>query len=254
MNGIKIVDVNAEAVETFGFYCSKNKADEGYRKKLDWLHHRFDEGLKIKLLQDEEGRDLGFIEYVPGEFAWRPVAAEGYFFIHCIVVMKRENRETGYGSLLIKTCLADAKRAGMKGVAVVCSDGGWMANSQLFLKNGFEWVERRGRFDLLANRLREAPLPYFLDWEAKLKQYQGLHLLIAHQCPWHAKAVRDLKQTAEEAGLHLQITEIRDAESAQQSGSGFGVFALVYNGQLLADHYISSTRFRNILGKELHLT
>jgi hypothetical protein len=49
----------------------------------------------------------------------------------------------------------------------------------------------------------------------------------------------------------LQTTKIESAEKAQHAPSGFGVFALVKDGKLLEDHYISETRFKTILKKEL---
>ena len=247
MNQAEIIDVNGGNVEEYGFYCAKNKKEEGYRKKLEWLGNRFEEGLKIKLLRDENDKDLGFIEYVPGEFAWRPVDAPGYLFIHCVMIAKKADRETGHGSMLVKSVLAEAKREGRNGVAVACSDGAWLANRQLFEKNGFGVVDQLGRFELLVKKVREAPNPKFMNWEAEQPKYQGLHLLFAHQCPWHAKSVRDLQKVAAEAGLNLQITEIKDAKTAQHSPAGFGVFALLFEGKLLEDHYISATRFRNIL-------
>jgi len=76
------------------------------------------------------------------------------------------------------------------------------------------------------------------------------HLLLAHQCPWHAKAARALAETARETGIDLHIREIRSAKEAQHAPSGFGVFALLHDGKLLADHYVSRTRFRNIIRAE----
>lgn len=31
--------------------------------------------------------ERGFIEYLPGEHAWRAVHADGYLFIHCLWVV-----------------------------------------------------------------------------------------------------------------------------------------------------------------------
>lgn len=251
MAELKIIDVGNENVETFGFYCAKNKKEEGFRKKLEWLRLRFAEGLKIKLLQDEAGNDAGFVEYVPGEFAWRPVDAGGYLFIHCIMVAKKADRESGNGSRLVQSVLAEAEQGGWNGVAVACSDGPWLATRQLFEKNGFEVTDRLGRFELLLKKFRaEAAPPKFINWEENCRQLMGWHLIFSHQCPWHAKAVRDLRQVAMEADLDLHISEIKNAREAQHSPSGFGVFGLIHDGRLLADHYISATRFRNILKKE----
>ena len=33
------------------------------------------------LARDGEGRSLGFLEYVPGEYEWRPVDARGWLFV-----------------------------------------------------------------------------------------------------------------------------------------------------------------------------
>lgn len=49
------------------------------------------------------------------------------------------------------------------------------------------------------------------------------------------------------------IRELKSAEEAKSAPSGFGVFSLVHNGELLEDHYISKTRFENIIRKELAL-
>ncbi|UCE07082.1 MAG: GNAT family N-acetyltransferase, partial [bacterium] len=65
----KIIDVNSDNVEQTGFFCymSKRKT-EGFQRKLNWLKARFAEGMRIKMFDLPE---RGFIEYIPGEYAWR---------------------------------------------------------------------------------------------------------------------------------------------------------------------------------------
>ena len=74
-----IIDVAADNVEKTGFFCymSKRKA-EGFQRKLKWLRERFAEGMRIKIFELPE---RGFIEYIPGEYAWRAVDAKGYMVI-----------------------------------------------------------------------------------------------------------------------------------------------------------------------------
>ncbi len=93
--------------------------------------------------------------------------------------------------------------------------------------------------------------PEFIDWEAKAKNFQGLNLIYANQCPLFIKSIDEMTATAKEFGLQLKISELKTAKDAQNSPSGFGVYSMVYNGKLVADHYISNTRFRNILNKEV---
>ena len=52
-------------------------------------------------------------------------------------------------------------------------------------------------------------------------------------------------------GLELKVTELENAEQAQNAPSIYATFNLVSDGKLLADHYISSTRFLNVINKEL---
>jgi hypothetical protein len=47
------------------------------------------------------------------------------------------------------------------------------------------------------------------------------------------------------------VTELKNAEQAQNAPSIYATFNLIYNGKLLIDHYISNTRFLNIINKEL---
>ena len=96
-----------------------------------------------------------------------------------------------------------------------------------------------------------SPNPNLIDWTKNLKNYEGWHLLYSDQCPWHGKSVDAIKEVTEENNIDLTIKKITSSEEAKQMPSGFGVFNLIHNGKLLEDHYISQTRFKNILKKEL---
>jgi len=48
----------------------------------------------------------------------------------------------------------------------------------------------------------------------------------------------------------LNVIKLETPEEARNAPSGFGTFSLVYNGQLLEDHYLSKTRFENILKQQ----
>ena len=65
------------------------------------------------------------------------------------------------------------------------------------------------------------------------------------------KQILKYSMLADEYGIDLKVKKIIKAEEARNGPSGFGVYSLLYNGKLLEDHYISSTRFKNILKKEL---
>lgn len=128
------------------------------------------------------------------------------------------------------------------------SSGRWMADKRLFERNSYMKTDEKDRFELYAKKLNEKnSLPKFKEWNRQLKKFKGWNLIYANQCPWHDKSVRDLMQTAEEKKIKLNVIELKTALDAQSAPSGFGVFSLVKDGKLIENHYISKTRFLNIL-------
>ena len=247
-----ICDVTPENIEKETVFCIKNIKSPGFQHKKNWFIKRYREGLRMHILKGFDGKMAGFIEYLPGNFAWRPVKAEGFMFIHCLFVYPNKYKKQGYGSALAKEAESVARKAGYSGLCTFTSKGAWMSDADLFRKLGFKDLAKRGRFELLGKKWdAECPDPEMRNWELQQSAYQGWHLLYADQCPWHDKAVEALWNTAQDYGIDLQLTRIESARAAQQAPSGFGVFSLLRDGRLLEDHYLSATRFRNILKQEL---
>ena len=94
-------------------------------------------------------------------------------------------------------------------------------------------------------------MPKFNDWEKQLSKYEGLNIIYSNQCPWVARSIKELSETTKKKGLELKVTELKNAEQAQNAPSIYAVFNLIYNGKLLIDHYISNTRLLNIINKEI---
>jgi GNAT superfamily N-acetyltransferase len=234
-----------------GIGCLTNRAHQGYQAKVAWLLQRFAEGLRCLLVRDEEGRPLGFLEYVPGEYAWRPVNANGWLFVHCLWVYSRGQKVGGIGSRLIQACVEEARQTRAIGVAAMVSEGPWMAGRKVFFKNGFRAIGAADRFQLLTYRLREGPEPHFRCISGNSNHYRGLHVVYCAQCPMLPKSVHDLAEMATDQGLKLNVTVIGSAGEAQNAPSYYGVFNLLWNGRLLADHYVSKGRFKGLLAKEI---
>jgi hypothetical protein len=251
MPDVTLETVGPENLSACGIGCITSPKHEGVRPKTDWLRERFTEGLRFLLFRDEAGKPLAFLEYVPGEHAWRPVDAKGWLFVHCLWVYPKGQIVGGLGSRLIRACIEEAKRTGAKGVAAIVSDGPWVAGSQVFLKNGFVQIAERDRFHLVVHRLRKGSEPRFRDISAGWARHRGLHIVYAPQCPYLPKSVNDLSTLAREHGLEVKVTVLRSAREAQDAPSYYGVFSVLWNGRLLSDHYVSKGRFGNILRKEI---
>ena len=76
-------------------------------------------------------------------------------------------------------------------------------------------------------------------------------MVYSKQCPWVARSIAELNEGAKETNLEFKITEVKTADVAQRGASIYSVFNVIHNGKLLADHYISTTRFLNIINKKI---
>ena len=244
---MKIINVNQENINNFPSICFCKKNSVGLNNKLDWINKRQKEGLKIKFLIDDETNKVhGYIEYSDGENAWRAIDAKDYLFIHCIWITPNKYKKKGYGSNLIEECIKDAK--GKLGVAVITSDDSFMASKDIFKKNGFKQIEEDGKQQLLVKELKKGPLPKFKDYKKQLAKFKGWHIVYSNQCPWVARFIDELDKKIKNK-LKLKITELKTSKQAQNAPSIYSVFSLIHDGKILADHYISSTRFNNIIKK-----
>ena len=250
---MEVININQTNLnEHPGVICFINAKNRHHHLKKEWLNQRFNEGLRIKLLYTTTPKKLaGFIEYIPGNHAWRAVSAREYLFIHCIWVYPNKNKNLGYGTMLIDECIKEAKADNYNGVAVVTSKNAFMAQSALFLKNGFKKVGNEDKGDgLLALSFNKGILSEINDWQSKLNSYKGLHIVYTKQCPWVARMIEEIKESDPGNNLRINITELKTPQEAQNAPSLYATFNLIHDGKLLADRYISMTRFKNILKNE----
>lgn len=259
----RLIDIDGENFDRFPCCGIKTASHPGRQEKRCWLLKERTEssGRRVlwakALLAPEDNQPCGYIEYVPGEFAWRGVEASGYMFIHCVWVYVKKHQRKGWGGVMVNACIEDAKAAGMHGVVAMVRNGPWLADSRLFLANGFEPVDTAPPdYQLLVRKFvppqGAADNPSFKkDWAQKLQQYnQGLTIIRSSQCPHIVKFAADIARTAEEEfNILPTIVDLKSCHEAQNAPTPYATFALIHNGRLLADHQISSTRFRNIMNK-----
>ena len=87
--------------------------------KKEWLRQRFAEGLVFYRSRE---RGKCFIEYIPAEYAWVPIQAEGYLYINCLWV-SGSMKGHGYSNDLLAECIRDAKAQGRKGLCTLSAQG-----------------------------------------------------------------------------------------------------------------------------------
>jgi len=146
---VKIIDLTEKHLPTF-IACLKDWCDEqkqGGDHKAKWWRRMKDNGLRVKLAQDDDGAIVGMIQYVPIEHS----AAEGrdLYHVQCIWVHGYDegigNRTgRGAGRLLLKAAEDDARELGAKGMAAWGMDfPDWFPVSW-YTHNGYTETDKRG--------------------------------------------------------------------------------------------------------------
>jgi len=199
------------------------------------LKERFAEGMRIKMLQLPL---RGFIEYIPGEYAWRSVDAKGYMFVHCLWVVG-QSKGKGLATLLLNECVKDARKSGMHGVAMVTSERDWLVKKKFLSKQGFESVDKAPpAFELMVKKFVDdaPPLSFTGNWKTKMSRYgKGLTVFRSDQCPYIENYVKGAKEKAKELGIKYQVVELSSCQDVRDlAPSAYGVFGIVYKGRILS--------------------
>ncbi|MFX1255880.1 MAG: GNAT family N-acetyltransferase [Promethearchaeota archaeon] len=240
----KVIDVNESNLDKYGLFChASKKKSPGYKNKEIWIKERFKEGLKLKLLLVKENgkfRSKGFIEYIPGEYAWRGIEAKGYMIIHCLWVkgLKGKYKGSGLDSILLEQCLKDAEN--MYGVAVVTEKTTWLPLPQLFRKHGFEKVDTfPPSFNLYVKRFSDTdPFPKFnSDMEDRRKEYfSGFTVFYSYQCPETLRMVEQIERFAKQEAIPVQKILIENYKDAQNGIHPYGTSCYLLEGKVLSYH------------------
>ena len=245
---VQIIDINnKEKIESYGLFCKKSqKKEEGYQNKVRWLQERFKEGLKYKLLWVSDGyknpTSRGFIEYIPGEYTWRGIKAEGWMVIHCLWITGKIKGK-GYGMKLLNEAINDALEQNLKGVAVLTSPKcSGLSKSPIFLKAKFKKVDELApNYELLVLPFSKGTsLPKFnpiLDDEIKACG-KGISMIDACQCPYAQELIEPLKKCANSLNVPFHLINFKNSVDAQNNNiTPYGIYGVIFNGEVISHCY-----------------
>ncbi len=239
MDAFRIIDVNEHNVDEVGFFCAMSKPKSiGFRDKLQWAKQRFREGLRIKMTV---GGARGFIEYIPGEFAWRAIQAPRYMVIHCMWVVGRTKRK-GCGKALVDECIRDAREHKMNGVAAVTARNRLgLVDTSFFLSQRFKVVDTAPPgLDLVALKFKRAADPKFdSGWDSKLKALgRDLTVVYSAQCPYAHGGADQIVTLAHAMGMKARARELKTADQVHNaSPSAFAPFNMTRGGEVAVNLY-----------------
>ncbi len=248
---MEYIRVTKENIENEHICCAiSNNKDVQVSSKKTWLSERFDEGL-VFLKSVERGKC--FIEYIPAENAWNPIEAKEYMYIDCLWV-SGSLKGHGYAGDLLNECIADSKNKGKSGLCILSSakKKPFLADPKFLAYKGFRVCDEAD------NGIQLWYLPFTEDAEMpKFKECakhphideEGYVLYYTNQCPFNAKYVPIVEETARENNIAFKAVRLQSREDAQKAPTPITTYALFYNGQYVTNEQMNDKKFLKLVSK-----
>ena len=249
---MEYISVTKDNLEKEHICCAiSNNKDRQVASKKAWLLERFQEGL-VFLKSVERGKC--FIEYIPAEYAWNPLIAEGYMYIDCLWV-SGTLKGHGYSNDLLGACLQDSREKGKKGLCILSAakKKPFLADPKYLKYKGFSVCDEAD------NGVQLWYLPFAGD--AQPPQFKecarhphveeaGYVLYYTSQCPFNAKYVPLVKAAAQARGIPFRAIHLESREAAQNAPTPITTYALFRDGQYLTNEQMNEARFLKLAGVE----
>ena len=247
---MEYIRVTKENIEKEHICCAiSNNNDVQVSSKKAWLSERFDEGL-VFLKSAERGKC--FIEYIPAEYAWCPIYADGYTYIDCLWV-SGSFKGHGYSNDLLSECVADSKAKGKRGLCILSSakKKPFLADPKYLKYKGFAVADEAD------NGIQLWYLPFDKGEAPKFKECakhphieeKGFVLYYTNQCPFNAKYVPVIEEVAKERGVKFKAVKIESREAAQSAPTPITTYSLFRDGEYLTNEQMNDKRFLKLLAE-----
>ena len=248
---MEYIRVTKENLEREHICCAiSNNKDVQVSSKKAWLADRFEEGL-VFLKSTERGKC--FIEYIPAENAWNPIEADGYMYIDCLWV-SGAFKGHGYSNDLLGACMEDSRQKGKKGLCILCAakKKPFLADPKFLKHKGFSVCDEAD------NGIQLWYLPFSEDAEKpRLKDCakhprvdgSGYVLYYTNQCPFNAKYVPSLEQTAKAHHIPFRAIRITSREEARSAPTPVTTYALFHDGAYVTNEQMNEAKFLKLTGQ-----
>jgi len=194
---------------------SLRRLQPGVREKEWWRYHHVYQGLRT-LVAYEGTRAVGHIEFMPIEYAPRPVVGANLTFVNCLYVAP-EARGRRVGAGLLAAAEHEARRHSV-GMAVIARWAGPALPAHFFTAFGFQPVASREAEALLHKPFGRAASPHFLPVRHIPRQGReriAVDFFHCPQCPYSGWVFDRLQREGQfarhDVDLHLIDTGEREA-------------------------------------------
>ncbi|MBR4395672.1 MAG: YoaP domain-containing protein [Eubacteriaceae bacterium] len=248
---MEYIRVTKDNLESEHICCAiSNNKDIQVSSKKAWLADRFEEGL-VFLKSTERGKC--FIEYIPAENAWNPITAEGYMYIDCLWV-SGAMKGHGYSNDLLEQCIADSREKGRKGLCILSSakKKPFLADPKYLAHKGFSVCDEAD------NGIQLWYLPFTADEAMPAfkecarhphTDVDGYVLYYTNQCPFNAKYVPIVEQTAKDSGIQFRAIHLQSKTDAQDAPTPVTTYALFFGGEYVTNEQMNAAKFLKLVSR-----
>ena len=246
---MEYIRVTKENLEKEHICCAiSNNKDVQVSSKKVWLSDRFDEGLVFLKSVD---RGKCFIEYIPAENAWVPIRADGYMYIDCLWV-SGSFKGHGYSTDLLNACIDDSIEKGRKGLCILAASKKkpFLADPKFLKYKGFTVCDEADNGIQLwyLPFVTDADKPHFQECAKHPHiEEKGYVLYYTSQCPFNAKYVPVLEQTAKENAIPFHAIHIKSREEAQNAPTPITNYALFHDGEYITNEQMNEKKFLKLV-------
>lgn len=239
---MEFVYVNAENIKQEHICCAMTDR-EGEQRKKAWMKEQFKNGLTFYKLHE---RGKVFIEYLPAEYAWLPIQAEGYMHINCLWVAGKYAGQ-GIANTLLQQCIQDAKQEGKYGLTILSSKKkrGFLSDPKFLNYKNFR-VADTAFSDFILYYLpfdQTSPIPRINECaKSELIDHMGMVVYYHDQCPFTHTYVDMMKHMAKEHQVSLLAHKIESCEDAQNTPC-LTSFNFYDDGKFVTNEIFSQKRF-----------
>ena len=245
MKGVtmRYIHITRENIDKEHICCAMSGKQSLAKKK--WLMERFDEGL---VFYRSEERGKCFIEYIPAENAWVPIAADGWLYINCLWIAG-SMKGHGYANDLLSECVRDAVAQKKKGICILCAEGRkreFLADPKFLAYKGFMTADISdcGINLMYLPLVSDAEVPKFKECAKHPRADEdGFVLYYTDQCPYTYYWVPRIQEAATEYGIPLKVVYVADKETARNVPAPVTTYALFRDGKFLTQSIQSDKKF-----------
>jgi GNAT superfamily N-acetyltransferase len=213
---MKIIDLSPEFEKT---YCmcleewSEEMVEAGDHKSL-WYQKKKNNGLRVKLAQNDNDDIVGMIHYIPAEFGH--ITGDGLYFILCIWVHGYKegvgnHQKKGIGTALLQAAEDDVRSLGAKGIAAWGITLPFFLRAAWFKKHGYQKADKSDIALLLWKQFDpEAKPPKWIAQNKKPTPAPGVVTISAFKhgwCPAQNLTFERAKRAADEFNSSVVFTE-----------------------------------------------